>query len=1014
MKVYPEKFFNLKNFLKIVCRVLPMVLPMAIFFACSAKNSEISPLHSLNSGHSLNSADINIADTNINASEIISQKEDSSISSIIANNSLSEKFLVEPTFFEKSERVNLGDKSISMQFAESKIISEKNNIKEEIIIEEFYIPLTAVEIKHSAFLIEEPRRLVLDIFSENSSKPLNISLENSKYFSKIRFASHPDKKRFVFDFIEDNSLAGFEVEKAKEELVLRVSEVENLEIAKVLKLRSLQDNALVEDVNFEPSDIVRNDVLASPDFEEFTNKSSVAEEIEDGNNYNLKENEEIDVALNTVEEEVLIEEKLTKKLAKENDEEDSLANYLDKAVGNYEENKIITPKLVTANEILPEIKLVAENDQLIKEDIQEEGIKQDEIIASNIVKIELPKEELVKEELVEEVQKNNQVKEEDQPLQLVKAEDSRALLKVLQLDNVREGQNELLVGLDESRYYSFKQISPTNYELVINNTKIADNLNDILSDKKDGKIRTVKTKVDGGNLIINIFAEPNTLLMTQADGSKVYVRSIVEEKEVLRAQVKEDAPIEEELEVEEELELVPEEDDLTEFFTVDQKYTGRLISLDLQDTEIDNALRIIAEVSNLNIISSEEVTGKVTLRLVDVPWDQALDVILKTNGLDKVQEGNVIRIAPVEKLRLEREALRQAQQAEEELEPLKVQYLRVSYAKAASLQPLIETVITERGTVAYDERSNQIIVKDISKGLKNVAKLVEKLDLRTPQVLIETQIVEANRSFVRELGSELGFFYLRSPETGNALGSNFPNTVQIGGSAIDSSGLGQSVSPNFSFFPASNAASAVSALFGSADGSKGLQLRLTQAETEGDVRTISRPSVAVTNNSPAVIKSVTKLRVRLPNGGVTVASGQGAQSQGQGNAATETIEIGIVLNVTAQASPDYYVLMDINAKSSTLGPLALGVEQIPPEIERSATSSVLVSSGQTFAMGGIYRVSEDDNTVGVPFLKNIPFLGQFFRRSSVNNSDEELIFFITPRIIEGSFDDASMNKIASN
>ena len=190
-------------------------------------------------------------------------------------------------------------------------------------------------------------------------------------------------------------------------------------------------------------------------------------------------------------------------------------------------------------------------------------------------------------------------------------------------------------------------------------------------------------------------------------------------------------------------EVLLSDEELGDYFDADQKYSGRLISLDLQDTEIDNALRIIAEVSNLNIIASDEVTGKVTLRLIDVPWDQALDVILKTNGLDKVQEGNVVRIAPVEKLRAEREALKQAQQAEEELEPLKVQYIRVSYAKAADLTPLVESVLTERGIVAYDERSNQLIVKDIGKGLGNVTKLVEKLDLRTPQVLIETQIVEA-------------------------------------------------------------------------------------------------------------------------------------------------------------------------------------------------------------------------------------------------------------------------------
>jgi type IV pilus assembly protein PilQ len=434
------------------------------------------------------------------------------------------------------------------------------------------------------------------------------------------------------------------------------------------------------------------------------------------------------------------------------------------------------------------------------------------------------------------------------------------------------------------------------------------------------------------------------------------------------------------------------------------KYTGRLISLDLQDTDIDNALRIIAEVSNLNIIASEDVTGKVTLRLIDVPWDQALDVILKTNGLDKVQEGNVIRIAPVEKLRQEREALKQAIQAADDLEPLSVKYIRVSYAKASDLKPLVETVLSERGSVTYDERTNQLIIKDIHKGVKNVAELVGKLDLRTPQVLLETQIVEASRSLLRDLGSELGFQYIRSPELGNATGYNFPNSINVGGSLPNG---------NVSGFPATvtnTSGSALSMLFGSADGSKSLSARLTALEKESKVRVISRPAVATTNNKQALIKSVEKIRVKTPSGGNSVSVGQGASTSGSGGVATETIEIGIMLEVTPQASPDYYVLLDINAKSSTFG--SHPVDGIPSELERAATSTVLVSSGQTFAMGGIYKISDNDTVDGVPFFKDIPFIGHLFRHQNVNKSDEELIFFITPRIVEGSFDDAAM-KVAS-
>jgi type IV pilus secretin PilQ/predicted competence protein len=424
-------------------------------------------------------------------------------------------------------------------------------------------------------------------------------------------------------------------------------------------------------------------------------------------------------------------------------------------------------------------------------------------------------------------------------------------------------------------------------------------------------------------------------------------------------------------------------------------YSGKLISLDLQETDIENALRIIAEVSNLNIITTDAVTGKVTMRLIDVPWDQALDVILKTNGLDQVREGNVVRIAPIDQLKAERLALKEAQQAEEQLEELKLRFVRVSYSKAAELKPLLESVITERGIVSYDERTNQLIVKDIDKGLENVNQLVAKLDLRTPQVLLETQIVEANRTLLRDLGNEFGFSFVQSPQTGNATGSNFPNSVQFGGSFRN---------------PAAATTNSISLLLGSADGSKSLTQIITALENEGTVRIVSKPAVATLNNKPALIKSIEKVRIRLPQGGVSVATGAGANAQGQGNVATEIIEVGIVLEVTPQASPDYYVLLDINAKSSTLG--TNSVDGIPSEIERSARSSVLISSGQTFALGGIYKISDNTNLGGLPFFKDIPVVGSLFRRSNTDNRDEELLFFVTPRIVEGSFDDATMSPAA--
>jgi type IV pilus assembly protein PilQ len=584
-----------------------------------------------------------------------------------------------------------------------------------------------------------------------------------------------------------------------------------------------------------------------------------------------------------------------------------------------------------------------------------------------------------------------------------------------------EGE-EVVAKLSSPADFTLKQTAPSEYVLTLRKADISQEaIGTVISPSQTSLIRSVRPTSEGDDVLLRIFAKPHANLSADLEGSSIVIRSsLTPLDDDSRAQMAPESPAEKNPvgaappaappaaavntpapEATKEAVTTSSDTssaaaagadgDFAKFLDDSPKYAGRLISLDLQDTDIDNALRIIAEVSNLNIIASDDVTGKVTLRLIDVPWDQALDVILKTNNLDKVQEGNVIRIAPVEKLRAEREALKQARQAEEELEPLQVKYLRVSYSKASELKSLLDSVISERGNVAYDERTNQLIVKDIGRGIKNAIQLISKTDLRTPQVLLETQIVESTRGLLRQLGAEFGYRFVQSPETGNATGKNFPNSLDFASTIANSVG-----------------ANPISLILGSADGSKSLSAVLTQQENEGRARVISRPAVATTNNKAATIKSVEKIRVRLPDSGVSVATGQGAQASGGSRTATETIEVGIVLEVTPQASPDYYVLLDVKAKSSTLG--ASATDGIPNEIERSANSTVLVSSGQTFALGGIYKISENDAVQGLPWFKDIPFFGTLFRSVSTRGSDEELLFFITPRIVEGSFDDAAMKS----
>jgi type IV pilus assembly protein PilQ len=592
------------------------------------------------------------------------------------------------------------------------------------------------------------------------------------------------------------------------------------------------------------------------------------------------------------------------------------------------------------------------------------------------------------------------------------SDSSAARLAAIRFERAGAARNQLVLDMDSAGVYSLKRTAPSEFVLRLEDATLSEAANQVLvAPSTDGKIRSVRPTVDGNDVVLRIFSAPETSLRAESKNGGIVVSTASLGDEVFadaRAQLapEKDEPAKAEAAKTEGTEVAKDTSvaanagadagatgELSALLE-DQQYTGRLISLDLQDTDIDNALRIIAEVSNLNIVTTQDVQGKITLRLIDVPWDQALDVILKINSLGKVQEGNVVRIAPLDKIRAEREALKQAKQAEEQLEELKVRYMRISYARAADLKPLTETVLSERGTVAYDERSNQLIIKDTKAGVSRVVELVKKIDLRTPQVLLETQIVESTRGFQRQLGSRFGFKFVQSPATGNGTGWNFPNAIIGDGSSNNLGGLSNS-SPGY-----------LNLLFGSADGTKNLDVTLAAAENEGLARVISRPSVATTNNKQATIKSVTKLRVKAPSGGTQVAVGQGGQTAGS-PVATETIEAGITLDVTPQASPDYYVLLDINAKSSSFAE-GLGVDGIPSEIERSATSTILVSSGQTFVMGGIYKITENNKLNGVPFMKDIPVLGHMFRFSDTNNTDEELLFFITPRIVEGSFDDAAM------
>jgi len=415
-----------------------------------------------------------------------------------------------------------------------------------------------------------------------------------------------------------------------------------------------------------------------------------------------------------------------------------------------------------------------------------------------------------------------------------------------------------------------------------------------------------------------------------------------------------------------------------------KKYTGQKLSFDFKDADIKNVFRLLAEVSGLNIVVTDDVNKKVTLRLVEVPWDQALDLLIQTNGLDKEQIGNIVRISTADKLKLERDALAAAKKAEENLEPLQTAYFDINYAKVRDLETKVKTLLSKRpdASLVVDERSNVIMVRDVRKAVDDVSALITKLDARTPQVLIESNLIETTPTFARALGVRLQFTS-GGTTFSSAAGAGVPfigNTVPFPG---DPTGLGGTVSVIQNKFA----------------GLRNLAVALEAAEKEGNIRIISRPSVVTLNNVPSTIRSERILRIALPNS-TNIASGTGASAAGSA-VATEKVPIGIILTVTPQVSSDGFVLMNINVKSSSLAdsPTSTANGVIPfDELNREAVANVVVRDGETIVIGGILKDTSQDSESGVPYLKDIPVLGWLFKSHRVQKDFEELMVFITPRL----------------
>ncbi|APE31283.1 type II and III secretion system protein [Halomonas aestuarii] len=403
-------------------------------------------------------------------------------------------------------------------------------------------------------------------------------------------------------------------------------------------------------------------------------------------------------------------------------------------------------------------------------------------------------------------------------------------------------------------------------------------------------------------------------------------------------------------------------------------YTGERITLNFQDIEVRSVLAIIADFTGLNLVASDSVTGRVTLNLQDVPWDQALDLVLKSHGLASRQQGNVIVVAPAAELaNLERQELESREQLET-LAPLETEYIQVKYAKASDLAGLLRGgsgfgLLTDRGRVAVDPRTNTLLVQDTAEQIDAIMDTLERLDIAVRQVQIEARIVIASDSATRELGVNWG---LSSPDRivdgrfdvgGAAAGS-----VANGGLAVDMGGT---------------ATSSTAFSFGYLSGDILLDLELRALESEGKTQTISQPRVITANQSTAIIKQGTEIPYQ--------------ESTSSGATDTEFKEAVLSLEVTPQITPDNRIIMDLAINNDTVGQLFNGVPSIDTnQIE----TQVLVDNGETVVLGGILTTEEALSLLKTPFLGDLPVLGNLFRYTENTNDKVELLVFITPRILD--------------
>lgn len=402
-------------------------------------------------------------------------------------------------------------------------------------------------------------------------------------------------------------------------------------------------------------------------------------------------------------------------------------------------------------------------------------------------------------------------------------------------------------------------------------------------------------------------------------------------------------------------------------------YYGEPMTLSLKDADIKDLLRSFAQISGLNIIVQPGVSGTVTVEFVDVPWDQALEQILKINQLGYEIEGNVMRVAPIGVLREEAEEEQRLRAAQAQAVPLTTILKRVSYASARDIERVLRTgsnsVLSDRGTVIVDQRTNTLIITELPQFIDTVVAVIESLDIPEPQVMIEARIIETTKTFTRTLGINWGFDAISSAATGNTTGLVFPNNGAIEGD-VDLAQPGRGT---------------LGITLGNVLNTFNLDVALQAAESEGLINILSAPKITTLNNETASIQSGLQIPIQ------TVANN---------TVSVQFVNATLRLQVTPHVTAEGTVLMDIDIqKREPLLGLAPQGSTNAPISTKDARTNVIVRDGGTTVIGGIYEVTTDEGEDGVPGLSKVPILKHLFKNSRQREENEELLIFITPRVV---------------